>query len=307
MLVPPVFLDITSQITLPEEPEEVHRSRFNVVDAGFFEALGLALRQGRLFEARDATSERGVVVVNQKLADELWPGESPLGRTLRIARARPGDPGTDYDVIGVVGNVTQFASARGPEPVVYFTWAQRYRAAVNVVLRTGGGDPEPVFAALREELRRLDPTLTLERPVTHEQLRWEVLFDKRLQTQTVSLFGGAGLLLALLGVFGVISYSVSQRLHEIGIRIAVGARQGDVLRWVLGRGLALTGAGIACGLLGSVWAIQLLRGALPGLGPAPPALLIGATLLLMAAASVAVWLPARRASRVDPLRALRQE
>ncbi|HVS16606.1 MAG TPA: ABC transporter permease [Thermoanaerobaculia bacterium] len=307
LLVPPLILDVTQQLTRPEEPEVVHRSRFNVADAEYFATLGIPLLQGRLFEPQDEGSGHGVAVVNQRLAEEMWPGRSPLGRTLRIPRARPGDPGTDYEVIGVVGSVIHFPTARGPEPVVYFTWSQRYRSSNYVVLRTAGGPPGPVLAALREELRQLDPTLVLARPLTHDQQRWEALVDKRLQTQTVSLFGGAGLFLSLLGVFGVISHSVSHRVREIGIRIAVGAARRDVLRWVLSRGVALAGAGIACGLVASSWAIQLLRGALPGLGAASPGLVIGAALFLLAAATVAAWLPARRAARMDPLRALRQD
>jgi putative ABC transport system permease protein len=207
----------------------------------------------------------------------------------------------------MVGDVVQFARSTAPEPVVYFSWAQRYRPLLRFVLRTTGGDPDLVFSALREELRALDPTLTLVRPSTHDDLRWESLVDRRLQTQTVSLFGAAGLFLALLGVFGVISYTVSQQVREIGIRIAVGARQGDVLRWVLRRGLALAAAGTALGLLGSFWAVQLLRGAVPGLGALQPAVVAGAALFLLAAASAAVFLPARRAARIDPLRALRSE
>ncbi|HVS63706.1 MAG TPA: ADOP family duplicated permease [Thermoanaerobaculia bacterium] len=306
-LVPPLFLDVTQQLVRPESPDEVHRSRFNVADAEYFATLGLPLFQGRLFAPRDEGSESGVVVVNQKLADELWPGQSPLGRMVRIPRARPGDPGTDYQVIGVVGNVTQFASARGPEPMIYFTWLQRFRSSTDIVLRTAGGSPGPIFAALREQLRQLDPTLLLANPMTHDEQRWQTLVDKRLQTQTVALFGGAGCFLALLGVFGVISYSVSQRVREIGIRIAVGAAQRDVLRWVLTRGVALAGAGIACGLVASFWAVQLLRGVLPGLAAPSPALLIGSALFLLTAATASVWLPARRASRIDPLRALRQD
>jgi putative ABC transport system permease protein len=307
LLVPPVFLDISQQLVLPEAPEEVRRSRFNVTDAEYFTALGLPLLEGRLFQAQDAESGHGVVVVNRELAEELWPGESPLGRTVRIVRTRPGDPGADYEVVGVVGDVVQFARSTAPEPVVYFSWAQRYRPLLRLVLRTAGGAPDPVFSALREELRALDPTLSLERPTTHHDLRWESLVDRRLQTQTVSLFGAAGMFLALLGVFGVISYTVSQQVREIGIRIAVGARQADVLRWVLLRGVALAASGIALGLLGSFWAVQLLRGAVPGLGALEPAVLAGATLFLLVAASASVWLPARRAARIDPLRALRQE
>jgi hypothetical protein len=284
----------------------VHRSRFNVVDNGYFETLGLELFEGRLFQSQDDTSGHGVVVVNRVLADELWPAEPALGKTIRLERARPGDPGTDYEVVGVVDSETQFALGRAPEPVVYFSLGQRFRPFLRLVLRTDGIEPSTVFAALRAELGELDPSLVLQDPRTHDELRWENLVDQRLRTQTVSLFGVAGLFLALLGVFAVISYSVSQQLREIGIRIAIGARQADVLRWVFQRGLRLAGAGVALGLVASYWAVQLLRGVVPGLAPVQPAIYAGAALVLVLAATAAVWLPARRAARVDPLRALRQ-
>ncbi|HUP24401.1 MAG TPA: ABC transporter permease [Thermoanaerobaculia bacterium] len=304
--VAPVMLDITIGLHLPEQPEEARRSRFDIVDSESFATLGVPLLEGRLFEPQDEQSHRGVALVNRVLADQLWPGQPALGRTIRLDRARPGDPGTDYEIVGVVGSVTQFSLARSPEPVVYFSWAQRYRQSLRLLLRTDGIDPDTVFATLRDELRGLDPTLILHDPRTHDEARWEALVDQRLQTQTVGLFGGAGLFLALLGVFGAISYSVNQQLREIGIRIAVGARQADVLRWVLRRGLMLAGGGVAMGWIASTWAVQLLRSAVPGLGPAPPALYAGAALFLLVASTAAVWLPARRAAGVDPLQVLRQ-
>jgi ABC-type antimicrobial peptide transport system permease subunit len=190
--------------------------------------------------------------------------------------------------------------------VVYFSAGQRFRPFRTLVLRTNGIEPATVFAALRAELAEIDPGVVLEDPKTHDERRWENLIDQRLRTQTLSVFGGAGLFLALLGVFAVISYSVSQQRREIGIRIAVGARQADVLRWVLQRGFRLAGAGVAVGWVASYWAVQLLRGAVPGLAPIQPSLSIAAAVLLLAASTAAVWLPARRAARLDPLQALRQ-
>jgi predicted permease len=306
MLVPPILLDITIGLRLPEQPEASHRSRFDVVDSEALETLGLPLYEGRLFQPQDETSGHGVVVVDRLLAEQLWPGQPALGRTLRLERARPGDPGTDYEVIGVVGSVRQFSLARAPEPVAYFSWGQRYRSSLGLVLRTDGVDPETIFAALREELRQIDPGLQLGDAMTHDERRWQALIDQRLQAQTLSLFGGAGLFLALLGVFAVMSYSVSQQLREIGIRVAVGARPVDVARWVLGRGLALAGAGVGIGVVASFWVLQLLRGAVPGLPPVRLDLYVVVSAFLLAASTASVWLPARRASRVDPLHALRQ-
>ena len=307
LVVPPMILDVTTRLLLPEHPDDLRTSRVGVVDSEYFATMGISLSEGRLFEPRDEGSGHGVVVIDRLLAEQLWPGQPPLGKVLRLAQPRPGDPGSDYEVIGVVTSVTQFALARAHEPIAYFAWSQRYRPFLDLVLRTDGIDPETVFAALREELEQLDPTLALADPRTHDDLRWNAQVDRRLQTQTLGLFAIAGLLLALLGVFGVISYSVSRQGREIGIRIAVGASPVDVLRSVLARGASLAAAGVGLGLLASFWAVQLLRGTVPGLGPVGPALVAALTLFLFVAATASVWVPARRASRVDPLRALRQD
>lgn len=308
LLVPPIFLEITAHYRLPEDPDTPRTGRLNHVDAAYFEALGVPLYEGRLFEARDADSERGVVVINRKMAEELWPGGDAVGRRVRLEGRQAGDLGPDYEVIGVVGSVSQHSAGIGPEPILYFSCEQRYRPNLDLVVRTAdGAEAAAVFEALREELRHLDPNLAFTRTQTHEEHRWDALVEKRLQAQTLALFGTAGLVLALLGVFGVMSFSVSRQVREIGIRMALGARRGDVLSWVLRRGLALALAGIGLGLVGTLWASSFLRGTLPGLEEIHPAVLAGSALLLLLAAAFAASLPARRAARIDPLTALRHE
>ena len=166
---------------------------------------------------------------------------------------------------------------------------------------------EAVFTALRQELKTLDPSLALASTNTHEEHRQQSLLVQRLQTETLTIFGTAGLFLSLLGVFAVMSYTVSQQVHEIGIRMAIGARQSDVLRWVLRRGLILNLSGLTVGLVGSFWAVQLLRRTIEGATTLDPWVVAGAALLLLITTMAAAWLPARRASRLDPLIALRQE
>ena len=307
LLVPPFMLDGNERLLLPEDPETVHTARFNRVDDGYFSTLGLALQEGRLFGPQDAGTKRRVVVVNRLLAERLWPGESALGRTVKVDRARPGDSGTDYEVIGVVSSVAWHILSREPEPVIYYSWEQRYRSSLHVLLRTEGVDPQGVFATLRRELAALDPGLTLSDTITHEDLRWQSLLMERMQARTLNLFGAAGVLISLIGVFSVMSYTVSQQTHEIGIRMAIGARRADVARWVLRRGLILNMAGIVVGLLGSFWAIKLLQQVVAGVVLVDPLVIAGAIALLLVASMAAVWLPARRASGLDPLAALRQE
>ena len=307
LLMPPVLLDANARILLPEDPETVHTTRFNYADAGFFGTIGLSVLEGRLFRAQDAQSDRGVVVVNRRLADQLWPGEDAVGRTVRVDRARTGDKGTDYEVIGVVSSLAWHTLSREPEPVIYYSWEQRFRPSLFVLLRTEGVDPQGVFVALRKELEALDPSLALGLARTYEDHRWQSLVVQRLQTQTLALFGATGLLLALLGVFAVMSYTVSQQIREIGIRMAIGARQLDVLRWVLKRGLILNLVGLAAGLVGSFWAVKLLQRIVEGVTVVDPLVIAGAIALLLIASMAAAWLPARRASKLDPLIALRHE
>ena len=213
-------------------------------------------------------------------------------------------------MIGVVGSTVQFRLAREKEPLVYFNWAERHRSRLTLTLRATG-DPEDVFAALREDLRALDPGVVLEMPQTYAAHRWAGLVEQRLHVNTLGAFGIAGFLLALLGIFGVMSYSVNRRVREIGLRMALGARRADILRWVLRRGTAMTVTGIALGLVGSFWAMQLLRAWVAGwvaeAGIVDPAIFGGAALLLLLAALAAIYLPARRAAGIEPLVALRYE
>ncbi|RMH18247.1 MAG: FtsX-like permease family protein [Acidobacteria bacterium] len=306
LFVPPVYIDVEARFRLPESPEAIRSSRVNFVDRGFFETLGIQLLQGRLFEPRDGASEEGLVIVNRVLAEELWPGESPLGRRLLVERRRPWEPGPEYRVIGVVESITQHATSLGPEPVLYFAGAQRYRPSRALVIRAGG-DPQPIFDGLRRALRELDPSLTLVYAQTLREQRWESLVVQRLQAQAVGIFGLLGLLLALLGVFAVLSYTISRQTREIGIRMALGARRGDVLRWVVGRGSLLALGGLGAGFAGSIAAIPLLRSVIVGLGAFDPAIFAAVALLILAAAAVAAYLPARRAAAVEPIRALRHD
>jgi predicted permease len=306
LLVPPVLLDVTVDLELPERPDETRGARLNFVDAGFFETLGIPVLAGRLFDGRDAAGGRGVVVVSRSLAESLWPGEDPLGRTVLVNRFRPEDPGPEYEVVGVVGDTIQDSFRAASQPIVYFSAVQRHRPYLSLVLR-GDGDPTAVVGPLREELRRLDPALTLERVRNHAQLRWEYLVLERIRTLNTAALGLLGLVLAVVGVASVLGYAVSRRRRELGIRIVLGARGGDVRRLVLARALTLALAGVVAGGVGALAAGRLLEGFLFGVGTADPGAFAAVASLLVAAALAAAWWPARRASAVDPLAALRQE
>lgn len=306
LLVPPVLLDITVDLQLAERPDDKRAARLNFVDAGFFETLGIPLLAGRLFDGRDAAGGHGVAVVSRELAEALWPGEDPLGRTVMVERLRPGDPGPEYEVVGVVGDTIQDSFRGATQPIVYFSAVQRYRSSFDLVLRTEG-DPLAVVGPLREELRRLDPALALEQVRTHAQLRWDYLVLERIRTLIIGALSLLGFVLALVGVASVLGYAVSRRRQELGIRMALGARGRDVRRLVLGRALTLALAGVAAGSVGALAAGRLLEGFLFGVEVADLRTFAGVAAALVAAALAAAWWPARRASAVDPLAALRQE
>ena len=314
-LQPPVSSDLSIRFRLPGEAEAARRSRFNVVDGGYFEALGIPLLAGRLFDRRDAADGAPTVVVNRLLADQLWPDGEAVGRTIAVEQLRPWDPGPELEVVGVVGSTRQHsprpgsgraAVANAAEPLLNFSYEQRYRPILALVLRTTG-DPAPIMAALRREVRALDPRIERLDVRTFDQHVWDGLEEQRLLTQALGIFAALGWFLAVVGVAGVMAFSVSRQTRAIGIRMALGARAGDVLAQVLRRGLRLTLAGLAVGLLGSLAAAPLLRHLLFGVAAVDPAVQAAVALAILGSAAAALYLPARRAAAVDPLRALREE
>lgn len=306
LLVPPILFEISLPLELPEDPDNAHTSRINFVDGGYFQTLGIPLDRGRLFDARDAGASNAVVVVNRLLAEQLWPGQDPLGRTIRSASRRPADPGPDHTVIGVVGSVGQHRSSPDGEPVLYFSFAQRHRDSFQLVLRSPA-EPAAVSESLRGLLREMDPRLAPQELRTGEENRRQAFLIERMQAQAVAVFAVLGLLLAVLGIFAVQSYVVSRRAREVGIRMALGARRRDVLQQVVGQGMLLALLGIGVGLAGTLLSSRLLEQLLFGVEPGDVRVLTAAVAVVLATAFGAAYLPARRAARQDPLQALRYE
>ncbi len=304
-LLPPVMMDITLPFRLAEEPEVLHSSQFNWVDGDFFPTLGLALQEGRLFHPADGDSPHGVVVLNRLLAEQLWPGKSPLGQRLLLERRQDWEPAT-YEVIGVVADSVQNRSGAGFEPILYFSAVQRFRPNFRLILRLDG-DPQPVIDALRRELEALSPGAGFDSILSGEDTRRNALSRERLQAQTQAALGSLGLLLAMIGVFGVTTYTLSQERKSIGIRMALGANRRAIRRWILGRGLGLALLGLALGLPATLWATRLLRRSLPQMASPSLPMLLAVSLILTLAVLLATYLPAHRAARIDPLEVLRQD
>ena len=278
---------------------------FAIAGDGFFRALGIPLLRGRLFDERDTIDAPHVALVNQSLAKERWPNEDPVGRAIEFGNM-DGDLRL-LTVVGVVGDVREHTLEAAPRPTVYVDYRQRPNAAwhFTVVLRTSGR-PENVFAPARAILQELNPDIPPQFR-TLSEIYSASLEARRFSLTLVTIFSVVALLLALAGIYGVISYSVAQRTREIGVRMALGASRGEVLAMVLKQG-AITGAiGILVGVLGSLALTRGLQSQLFEVSPTDATTFLGLAFLLLLISLAACWIPGRRAARVDPMVALRYE
>jgi putative ABC transport system permease protein len=288
----------------PVEPGRAPSAAYYSVSAGYLEATGMRLREGRLFRPEEEAEGREVVVVSDDLAHQLGNGADAIGRRLRIAG------GPWLTVVGVVEETREGGDMllvdSKPRGQLYVPYRRDPWSRVSLVVRARS-DPSRLAALLRETVRGLDPSLPLSSVFTLEDVRvrasWVAQMWGRMLTQVASL----ALLLSALGVYGVVSHMVSQRSHEIGIRMAMGATRGDVQRLVVGEGLRLALQAVAVGVLGALALTRALASLLYGVAPHDPTTLLAGAGLLTLAAVAASWAPARRASRVDPLVALRAE
>jgi predicted permease len=274
-----------------------------VVMPGFFEALGAPLLRGRTFTAADRADSEPVVVINDAFARRYWHGADPTGR--RLLLDRKGMPWSR--IVGVVDDVREFGLDADVRPEMYFPLAQLPgRSALILLVRASVPEAE-IARPARAALAALDPAQPVYdvRPV--RELLAQSLERRRFALVLFELFGALALVLAAVGIYGVMAHGVAQRTHEIGVRMALGARRGNVVALVAREGALLVGLGVALGVAGALAATRALGAVLFGVSPHDPTTLAGAALLLGAAAALATWLPARRATQVDPMQALRDE
>jgi predicted permease len=280
-------------------PDSVNlTAAYNAVDTAYFRTMGIALTAGRTFGASDTRGSPPVVIINETLAQRLWPGQNPLGRKLWRGR--------EYEVIGVARDGKYVSLGEPRRPFMFFATEQHY-APVRTLHARGRGNQAQLIEAIRGELRAVHPDVALELAAPLEELIGFGLLPQRLAAGLIGAFGLLGLLLAAAGVYGVMSYHVAQRTREFGIRIALGARARDLQRLVLGGGLVLAIGGAVAGALMAAAVTRLLAGLLFGLSPLDPVTFGSVAGALVAVAAVASWIPARRALRVDPTVSLRSE
>jgi len=272
---------------------------------GYFKALAIPLLRGRLFDERDGPDAPHAAVVSQSMARATWPGRDPLGRTIEFGNM-DGDMHL-LTVVGVVGDAHYQSLEKPPEPTVYVNYRQRLRGGrdFNVVLRAAAPS-DVVLTSARRALRDLAPDVA-PRFQTFRQVFSASLKTRRFNLTLVGVFAATALLLAVAGVYGVMAYSVVRRTHEIGVRMALGASAPHVLRLVLSQGMLNTVVGLAIGIAGALVLTRAMQSLLFGVSATDPLTLAGVALALGLAALLASYLPARRATKVDPIVALRHE
>jgi len=267
----------------------------------YFQAMGIPVHQGRSFTDQDAANAPLVVVVDERVARLAWPGESPIGKRMRSS------PDSAWaEVVGVVGHMRHESLESDQRLQIYWNYLQRARDRVVLVVRTSG-DARLLVGPVLAAIKAVDSDQPVYAVRTMNEVLDQSLALRWFSTVVVALFAGSSLLLAMIGIYGVIAWTVRQRTREIGVRMALGAQRSAVLVLVLHRGLRLAGLGIVLGAIGAIALTRFLRSLLFGVGPADPVTFAAVPLLLLFVALLACWLPARRAASVDPMEALRYE
>ena len=243
------------------------------------------------------------MLISETMAGTLYPDQQPLGRELIVDE---GDEAGRYEIIGVAGDVAIYGLGAEPQMTMYFSHAQRRSLVMRLAVHTAGG-AGTVVGQLRDVLRGLDPNIPLAGVVTMEEVLDRSTSFQRTVAGAVGIFALAALFLAALGLYGVLAYQVTQRTHEIGIRVALGARAAHILRMVLGHGFALVGVGLAIGVVGAVGGARAIRGRLYEVGATDPVTFVSVVLFFSLVALIACLLPSWRAWRVDPVVAFRAE
>lgn len=271
------------------------------VTPGYFSTLRIPLTEGRDFNASDRANTALVAVVNEAMAKHFWPNENALGKRFHFI-----DETKLREIVGIVGNTVIDNIGEQPQPVIYMPYAQDYSPFAAIVVRTKG-DPQSIVPSVRAQIQSVDPSLAITNVQTIGEIIGQGLWAPRMGAALLGLFGMLALVLAAVGVYGVLWYSVTQQTRDIGIRMALGAEPSTVLKLVVGEGLKLAAAGLVVGLIGAVLGVRVLSSLLFNVSTYDPVTFVGVSLVLILTAALACYIPARRATRVDPLIALRCE
>jgi len=288
---------------IPPPGQEVE-ANIRVASESYFQTLRVPLLKGRLFDERDKADAPGVVIINKSIADRIFAGRDPIGRRLSYT----GINSAPHLIIGVVGDVKITGLDATIKPVLYYPYRQNASPAASLVVRASA-DPAAMVNTIRDECHALEPDVAIFNARTMEEMisGSPASFMRRFPALLIGVFAGVALLLASVGLYGVVSYSVNQRTREIGVRMALGARGSDILKMVLKQGLALACAGLAVGAAGALALTRLLGAMLYEVRASDPATFATVSAALGVVALLACYIPARRATKVDPMEALRCE
>jgi putative ABC transport system permease protein len=285
--------------------EEMPLTEYSLVSTGYFKALGLRLLKGREFDERDVRDAPFACIIDENFAEQYWPGQDPIGKRLKYGGADPGNPWST--VVGVVANVRyQGLDQESPRVQLFLPYGQATFLGASLVIRTAG-DPKSLASAVRNEVLAIDADLPVFEIRTMNEVLKESVATRRLYMTLLGIFAGVAMVLAAIGLYGVMAYSVTQRTHEIGIRMALGARQRDVLRLVVGQGLVLALEGVVIGLIAAFALTRLMSSLLFAVSATDLSTFLVIALILTGVALGACFVPARRATKVDPMVALRYE
>jgi predicted permease len=278
-----------------------------IIGTDYFATMGIPVRQGRVFDERDRYDSPPVVIVNERFAAKYFPGQNVIGK-----RIQPGFSADDTgekvrDIVGMVGNVKHLSLKLEDSPEMYVPRTQLPLHVMSLVIRTNVSNPNALTNSVRKELAAVDGTIPLTSVRVFDEYLSRSLARPRFNTLLLSIFAGTALLLTAIGIYGVMAYSVSQRTSEIGIRIALGAGKSSIFRLVVGQAMTIVAISLVVGLVGAFAATRLLNSLLYGVGASDPITFLAIVVLVSAVAFLAAWLPARRATRVDPIIALRAE
>ncbi len=290
----------------PEKGPERPRTRINMAGAGYFQAMGIPLRAGRDFNERDTDKSKDVVVINQVFADQILRGQNPIGKRVRPGFGKGAGEPPMREIVGVVGAVEQDRIGEKPLPELFIPRDQFAQNQASVIVNTRT-DSRAIVPAFRSTLRAMDPDLAIDDLRTMDERIALSVAQPRFQSFLLAIFAAVALLLTAVGLYGVISYSVAQRTHEIGTRMALGARRGNILRLVVGQGMLLAVAGVVVGLGGALLITRALQSMLYEVAPNDPFTLLAVAAVVMLTALLATVVPAMRAANVDPMTALRYE
>jgi putative ABC transport system permease protein len=309
---------ITSELLIGGSPERAitvegdarpgsHQVQFrsDEVSPGFFEAVGTPLLRGRYFTAADGAGSQRVAIINDAMGRRLWPGRDPVGKRFTLGTGEA--VAQWFTVVGVVGDMRRQGLEREPIPQMFEPLAQNPPRFAILLVRTSGDDPLQLAGSIQAAVRAVDKHVPQYGVTTVENQLGGLLAARRFQTSLLTGFSGIALLIAAIGIYGLVQYSVATRTREIGIRIAIGAEAGQVFRMIIAEGMKLSFFGLALGIAGALWVGRFGSSFLFGVTPTDPATFLIVSLLLTAVTTAACYFPARRAMKIEPTSALRQE